>query len=160
MPLVEVQLIILYKYEIGVRKKGRGDDRHTVETGAGAAGGPAPCGCRGPALAAYLFMHMAGGRGGGQQTQKGVGGAEKESRRANISRRTKPATSGEPQRDRSPGSDSCDGVGRADPEGGFAPGSGHIEDSGGSSPAVTPCIRHGGAQRRVEAFGGTVRRVH
>lgn len=36
--------------------------------------------------------------------------------------------------------DSCDGAGQ---EGGFAPGLGHIEDSGGSSPAVTPCIRQG-----------------
>lgn len=39
-------------------------------------------------------------------------------------------------------------------EGEFAPGSGHIEDTGGSSPAVTPCIRQGGAQRRVETFEG------
>lgn len=37
-------------------------------------------------------------------------------------------------------SDSCDGAGQ---EGRFAPGLGHIEDSGGSSPAVTPCIRQG-----------------
>ena len=36
----------------------------------------------------------------------------------------------------------------------MAPGSGHIEDTGGSSPAVTPCIRQGGAQRRVETFEG------
>lgn len=40
------------------------------------------------------------------------------------------------------------------PRGEFAPRLGHIEDSGGSSPAVTPCIRQGGAQRRVETFEG------
>ena len=62
-------------------------------------------------LVAYLLMHMGGwggGRGDSKDTEEGTGWGEKESRRANIPKRTKPTTSGEPQRDRNPGKNSCD----------------------------------------------------
>lgn len=64
-------------------------------------------------LVAYLLMHMGGRREGGQQREEGIRWGEKENRRADIPKRTKPAMSGEPQRDRNLGSNSCDRAGWA-----------------------------------------------
>lgn len=65
-------------------------------------------------LVAYLLMHMGGGRKrDSKDTEEGTGWGEKESRRPNIPKRTNPTTSGETQRDRSPGKNSCDRAGWA-----------------------------------------------
>ena len=52
---------------------------------------------------------------------------------------------------------SCDGTTQ---EGGFAPGLGYIEASGGSSPAVTPCVRQGEPRGEWRPSRGAMRRVH
>lgn len=56
---------------------------------------------------------MVGGKGDSKDTEEGIRWGEKENRRANIPKRTKPAMSGEPQRDRNLGSNSCDRAGWA-----------------------------------------------
>lgn len=66
-------------------------------------------------LVAYLLMHIGDRR---EDTEEGTGWGEKERRRANIKKnktnKIKPTTSGEPQRDRNPGSNSCDRAGWAE----------------------------------------------
>lgn len=63
-------------------------------------------------LVAYLLMHMGvGGKGDSKDTKEGAQWDEKESRRAEISKRTKPTISGEPQRDRNPGKNPVTRVG-------------------------------------------------
>lgn len=97
---------------------------------------------------------MAGGKGDSKDAKRGhTQWDEKESRRAEISKRRKPTLSGEPRRDGNPGSNPGD-TGRWAKRANLLQAWGHIEDRGASSPAVTPCIRQGGAPRRVETFGG------
>lgn len=66
-------------------------------------------------LGTRLLMHMGGRReeGHGKDTEEGMGWGKKESRRVSIPKRTKPTTSGEPQRDRDPGKNSHVGAGWA-----------------------------------------------
>lgn len=80
----------------------------------GDVGSSASFDCKVPGFGC-IFAHAHGWwrKRDSKDTEEGTGWGEKESRRPNIPKRTKPTTSGEPQRDRSPGKNSCDRAGWA-----------------------------------------------
>lgn len=87
---------------------------------------------------------MVGGKGDSKDTEEDSGWDEKESRMDITPKRAKPTMLGEPQEGQKPRNNSHGRAGWAK-RANLLQAWGHIEDSGGSSPAVTPCIRQGGA---------------
>ena len=163
MPLVEGHLLLFCTW----RRVGLGKKREVMtdtqwrprtvsqQTRRG-CGASAPCGRRAPGSGAYVLMHVGVGcRGGDSEDRRGDRRDEKESGRA----ASPEAQSGLPlgQMGQNPEVISCDGAAQ---EGRFAPGLGHIEASGGSSLAVTPCVRQGEPRGEWRPSRGAVRRAH
>ena len=120
MPLVEVQLLLFYtsvglgvgkKTEVMTDKQWKPHIASWQTKEEGDVGSLASFDCKVPGFGC-IFAHahgwLEGWGGDSKDTEEGTGWGEKESRRANIPKRTKPTTSGEPQRDRNPGKNSCD----------------------------------------------------